>query len=163
MAVYPVLFTFRDAISGNGYLAGVTLSGRALMEREEDDKWWVYGVRPGAIAQVGATPNEAFLLFRNRYKEVLFDVAEESVDFDGFRAEVERFYHQPDEEEEKRWTESVAAVRAGELVPEAPFSELPREAPENRPTQISIERLDESASARFTPSDNIPDLFTAAA
>ncbi len=44
---HPMMFIFRDTISGNGFLAGITLSGRALM-MEEDGKWWMYGVRPGA-------------------------------------------------------------------------------------------------------------------
>ncbi len=46
MPDYPVMFTVRDTVSGNGFLAGITLTGRALMTREADGKWWVYGVRP---------------------------------------------------------------------------------------------------------------------
>src|SRR5437773_2171380 len=96
---YPLLFTFRDVISGDGFLAGITLSGRALMELEQD-RWCIYGVRPGAIAESGITPQEAFLRFRNRYKEVLFDIAEEYRAFDKFKEEVEQFFYQPDQEEE---------------------------------------------------------------
>jgi len=155
------MFTFRDAISGNGFLAGVTLSGRALMAHEDGD-WWIYGVRPGAIAEFGATPQEAFARFRNTYKTVLFDTAEEFTDFDSFKREVERFYHEPDKNEENRWMEAFQDLRSGKLQPEPPFSSLPKEAPENRPTQITVERLD-SAGARFTPADNIPDIFARAA
>ena len=54
MASYPVMFTLRDTVSGNGFLAGITLTGRALMKREDDEKWWIYGVRPAAIARVAA-------------------------------------------------------------------------------------------------------------
>ena len=52
---YPLMFTYRDVISGDGFLAGITLSGRALMIKENDE-WWMYGVRPGAIAETGKTP-----------------------------------------------------------------------------------------------------------
>ena len=55
---HPIMLTLKDAISGQGFLAGITLSGRALM-RHEDGKWWMYGVRPGGIA-------ECFLLHRAR-------------------------------------------------------------------------------------------------
>ena len=161
MLSYPLMFTFRDAVSGNGFLAGVTLSGRALMVHE-DEAWWIYGVRPGALADTGQTPQEAFLRFRNTYKTVLFDIAAESEDFDGFKRETERFYHEPDNEEERRWMEAFQDLRSGKVQPEAPFSSLPMAAPETRPTQIAVERLD-AATTRFTATDNIPDLYCRAA
>lgn len=161
MPHYPLMFTFRDAISGNGFLAGVTLSGRALMVHE-DDAWWIYGVRPGALSETGQTPQEAFLRFRNTYKMVLFDMAEGFGDFESFKNEVERFYHEPDNEEERRWTEAFQDLRSGKVKPEPPFSSLPQEAPEKRPTQITIERLNASGS-RFTAADNIPDIYAQAA
>jgi hypothetical protein len=161
MPHYPLMFTFRDAISGNGFLAGVTLSGRALMVHE-DDAWWIYGVRPGALAETGQTPQETFLKFRNTYKTVLFDMAEDSIDFESLKKEIERFYHEPDDEEEHRWTEAFQAIRSGKVQPEQPFASLPHEAPENRPTQITVERLDVSG-ARFTAADNIPDIYARAA
>ena len=77
MTNYPVMFTFRDAVSGNGFLSGVTLGGRALIVHEpEDQAWRIYGVRPAPIAESGNTPLEAFANFRNAYKNVLFDFAE---------------------------------------------------------------------------------------
>jgi hypothetical protein len=77
MADYPVMFTVRDTVSGSGFLAGVTLTGRAIMT-QEDGKWWVLGVRPAPIVESGEMPQEAFLRFRNSYKNVLFDFAESS-------------------------------------------------------------------------------------
>jgi len=161
MPAYPLMFTFRDAVSGNGFLAGVTLSGRALMVHE-DDTWWLYGVRPGAIAETGQTPQETFLRFRNTYKMVLFDFAEESADFEAYKKEVERFYYEPDAEEERRWMEAFQDLRSGKAQPEAPFSSLPMESPETRPTQIAVECLT-AIGTRFTPTDNVPDLFSRAA
>jgi hypothetical protein len=66
---HPLMITLRDAISGDGFLAGITLSGRALMRKEDDGKWWMYGVRPAALAESGTTVEEAFLHFRGRYQE----------------------------------------------------------------------------------------------
>jgi hypothetical protein len=151
------MFTFRDAISGDGFLAGITLSGRVLMV-QEDGKWWVYGVRPGAIAEVGETPQEALLRFRNRYKEILFDIAADFRTFESFKQEVERFFYEPDAEEERRWEDAVTAIRAGSPIPSPPLSDLPKEAPERRPSQITVERLD-GESKRFMPSDNVPDTY----
>jgi len=161
MANYPLMFTFRDAVSGNGFLAGITLSGRALMVEEEDGSWWMYGVRPAGIAEAGATPQEAYFRFRNRYKSVLFDIAEETRDFEAFRKLVEGFYSEPDHDEEKRWEDAFRALRSGIVVPERPFSDLPRESPESRPSQIAITRLDEIR--RFQASDNVSDTFVMAA
>lgn len=153
---HPLLFTFRDAISGEGFLAGITLSGRILMV-EEDGKWWVYGVRPGAIAESGDSPQEALVHFRNRYKEVLFDIAAEYRTFEDFKTEVERFFYEPDLEEERRWDEALTQLRSKDLAPPTALADLPREAPERRPSQITVERLD-LGNRRFMPTDNMPDM-----
>jgi hypothetical protein len=161
MADYPVMFTVRDAVSGNGYLAGVTLSGRAVVCQEDDGKWWAYGVRPGAIAECGSTPLDAFHRFRARYKTLLFDVAEEANDFESFKSEVERFYNQPDPEEEARWAAAFQAIRSGGVTIEPPFTELPKESPEKRPTGVFVQPLHQVK--RFSSSDNIQELTELAA
>lgn len=153
---HPLLFTYRDTVSGEGFLAGITLSGRALME-EDDGQWWMYGVRPGTIVESGNTPQEAYLRFKNRYKEILFDVANESGTFEAFKQEIERFFSQPDPEEEQRWEEALKAIRGGREV-SPPFSDLPRQAPEDRPSGVAVERLDAEHS-RFMPSDNALDRY----
>jgi predicted RNase H-like HicB family nuclease len=156
-AHYPVMMALRDSVSGNGFLAGVTLSGRALFVREDDGKWWVYGVRPGAIAASGNTPAEAFQNFRNAYKNALFDFASDAPTFDMFRHQVEQFYQQPDKEEEENWLGAFYALRSGKVVPDEKFfSQLPKEDPEKRPTQIAVERLDR-LDARYASVDNVPD------
>lgn len=153
---YPLLVTFRDAVSGNGFLAGVTLYGRALILREED-KWWMYGVRPGAIAESGSTPQETFASFRERYRLTLFDIAEDAVNFEEFKATVENFYAQPDHFEENRWEEAFRAIRSGTMSPQPPFSDLKRIAPATVPTGIAVHRLDEER--RFSATDNVPDTY----
>jgi predicted RNase H-like HicB family nuclease len=160
MSHYPVMFTLRDTVSGNGFLSGITLSGRALVLREDDGKWWMYGVRPGAIAESGATPEEAFLRFRNAYKNLLFDFAEDSHSYEVFRHNVEQFYAQPDHEEESRWSDALNALRSGQVVPDDPFfAQLPKEDPEKRPTHITVERLDKQ-NALYAPTDNVPDYMS---
>jgi hypothetical protein len=157
MPDYPVMFTVRDTVSGNGFLAGVTLTGRALMCKEDDQRWWVYGVRPGAIAESGATPEEAFLRFRNSYKNVLFDFAGSVEKYEQFKTCVEHFYSQPDVEEESRWLAAYNALRHGQVKAEPPFfSSLPKEDPDKRPTQIGVDRLD-AQEARFNATDNATD------
>lgn len=157
----PLMFTFRDAISGNGFLAGITSSGRALVMQEEDGRWWMYGVRPGAIAESGENPQETVLNFRNRHKEVLFDMAAECKDFEEFKHAVERFFYEPDAigEDEQKWEEAVKAIRSGKLIPPEPFSKLKREAPEDRPTFVAVERLDVESKI-FVPSDNVRDTYS---
>jgi hypothetical protein len=160
MTHYPVMFILRDTVSGNGFLSVITLSGRALVMREDDGKWWMYGVRPGAIAESGSTPEEAFLRFRNAYKNLLFDFAEDSHTYEIFRRHVEEFYAQPDHEEESRWSDALSALASDKALPDDPFfKQLPKEDPEKRPTQIAVERLDKE-NARYTPTDNVPDYMS---
>ena len=160
LSEHPIMITLRDVISGDGFLAGITLSGRALM-RQEDGAWWMYGVRPAAIAESGETIEEAFARFRNRYKEVLFDMAQESRDFDQFKASVEEFFYESDQdsEDEHLWEEALKAIRVANCPAPEPFAKLPREAPESKPSQITVERLNR-ADARFRPSDNITDTYS---
>jgi len=157
---HPIMITLRDTVSGGGFLAGITLYGRALMRRE-DDKWWMYGVRPAAIAESGDTIEQAFVRFRNRYKEVLFDIAQHEPTFDAFKASVEAFFYEPDadDEDERMWEEAFKAIRQAKCAPPAPFTDLPREAPESKPSGITVELLSRP-DARFRPSDNATDTFS---
>ena len=154
---YPLLFNFREAVSGNGFLAGVTVSGGRAVMLSEDGEWWMYGVRPAGLAETGETPQETFLRFMARLKAVLFDIASETSTFEEFRAEVERFLNEGNDEEEKRWNTAQLQLKSGTVTPEAPFlSSLPKEAPETRPTSMGILRLDGTASEqRFSSNDNV--------
>jgi hypothetical protein len=160
---HPMMITLQDAVAGNGFLAGVTLYGRALMRKEDDDKWWMYGVRPAAIAESGQTPEEAFLRFRSVYKETLLDIAQDAATFEIFNAQVNRFFDEPDTDDEdaRLWEQALAAIRADNIAPPEPFQKLPRESPESNPSKIEIERLDRKR--RFTPKDNVSNSFARAA
>lgn len=159
---HPLIFTLQDAISGNGFLAGITLIGRALMQKGDDGKWWLYGVCPGGLAESGDSPQDTFMRFRNRYKEVLMDIAEEQPTFKEFKAEVERFFHEVDQQDERRWEDALSAIRSGNLAPPEPFSDLPREKPEQKPCTITVEELSREGK-HFRPSYNVVDTFSKAA
>jgi hypothetical protein len=159
---HPIMITLQDSISGNGFLARITMSGRSLMRKEEDGKWWMYGVRPAGIAASGKNIDEAFLRFRNSYKEILFDIAQESATFEEFEAEVRRFFEEndSDNEDERSWEASLAAVRQGLCSPPEPFASLPRRSPESNPSFMKVERVDVQANdKRLMPSDNVPDVY----
>ena len=115
MPSYPVMFDFKDVVSGNGFLSGVTLSGRALIEQDADGMWWVNGVQPSGITDCGAAAMEAFSNFRNAYKKVLFDIAEEASNFDAFRQEVVRFYSENEASEVDR--EPISSLDPVRLIP----------------------------------------------
>jgi hypothetical protein len=154
---HPIMITLQDTISGDGFLAKVTMSGRTLM-RQDDGKWWMYGVRPAAIAESGGTVDEAFLRFRQAHKEVLFDIAQDSKNFAEFRNEVERFFNEGDADEQV-WDNALQAIRRANIAPPDPFSKLPRQSPEARPPRIEVERLDGQIK-RFVASDNVTDTYS---
>jgi hypothetical protein len=157
MTNYPVMFTFQDTVSGNGFLSGIEIHGRAIMTREDDGKWWMYGVHPGGMAHFGDSVMEAYSKFRESYKTVLFDIAEEASNFETFKAEVQTFYWECGPEEEQRWECALEALRSGTVTPEAPFSTFPRLTPEERACGIEVKRLDQVASSNFSSKNNVTD------
>jgi hypothetical protein len=157
---HPIMITLQDTISGNGFLARITLSGRTLMRQESDGKWWMYGVRPAAIAESGSNIDESFLRFRQAYQGVLFDVAKESKDFDEFRSEIERFFNEGDADEQA-WEHALKTVRDGQIAPPEPFSNLARQSPDARPVRIEVERLDGKIKP-FAASDNVSATYSVA-
>ena len=149
---HPILITLQDTISGDGFLARITLAGRTLMRQEDDGKWWMYGVRPAAIAESGSTVDEAFLRFKQAHTYALLDMVQESKSFDEFRTEVERFFNESDIDEQA-WEEALKTVRDGRTAPPEAFSKLPRQSPDSRPARIEVERLDGKITP-FTARDN---------
>lgn len=128
---YPLIFSFNEMIGAPKFLAGVSGSGRALMVREDGGSWWLYGVEPGGIAGSGDTPQEAHLRFVETLKGVLADLAADVTSIQDFETQVKTFFCEKDGKEEARWLEASAAIRSGTLVPEAPFSALPRQSSES--------------------------------
>ncbi len=161
---YPLMFAYKDCIAGNGFLANVKVSGRALMLKE-DSQWWMYGVRPAAIAETGETPEETSLKFRESYTKVLFDFAWDAKDFESFEAEVHRFFDETESEIETAWEQAFQLIRKGEVTPEPPFANLPKKAPEARPPTVNVIRVEDtnliSAAENMTPKYEIPEKVAA--
>lgn len=156
MAEYPLVFTYQDAVAGNGFLARVEINGRGLAV-EEDGKWWMYGVRPAALAASGDSMEGAYLTFRNTYKAILIDAAAQAPGFDAFKAEVERFFNERDEGEEQRWADAGKAIQEKKVAVQAPLDSLKREAPGARPVSVKVDQLDKPQ--QFTPAQNVLDSF----
>lgn len=114
MTHYPLLYGLNDLIAGNGFFAGVSVNGRALLV-DEGDGYWMYGVSPGGIAAGGATPGEAQAEFRQIYTSVLFDIAAEAESFEEFKGQVEQFFLVADDVTAAEWSAAVAEVRQGRV------------------------------------------------
>ena len=114
MTHYPILFGFRDLIAGNGFIAGVDLSGRAVLA-DEGDGFWMYGVNPGGVAGGGSTPGEAQAEFRSAYRSVLFDIAAEAGSFEDFARQVKQLVEETNVPTLAEWQAAVAEVRQGRV------------------------------------------------
>lgn len=146
MSHYPLFFTYRDRIFGNGFLADVMSHGR-ILAAEEDGDVWVYGVEPGGMAACGATPKEALEAFRLSFTQVLSDLAAEASTFEAFRESVRGFFHEVNEPTEQDWLTAVAAVQKGDV----DLPGTPREIAAEAKCSIDVD-LKEQAS--FSPKDN---------
>ena len=112
MTAYPILFSVRDPVIGNGFVAGVEVNGRALMRKESDGSFWVDGVFPGAVAAGGRSRDESLLRFRESYRTVLYDFALSAASFGEFKTEVERFFWEETPGEAASWRDAAAALGA---------------------------------------------------
>ena len=110
----PLFFTFQDRIFGNGFLAEVEACGRAVVECNPDGEGmvWINGVQPGGIAAGAATRPAAYGKFREAYREVLFDIAEEEATFANFKKAVHQFFHGVCRPTDAEWWAAVEQVRA---------------------------------------------------
>ena len=113
----PILFTYRDVLAGNGFVAGVEIKGRYLM-LEENGEVWVDGVEPGGIGAGGSSQKEAAAAFRQMYQKVLFDIADDATIFEEFKAEVEKFFSDINEPISQEWWSAVELVREGKVISE---------------------------------------------
>lgn len=141
---YPMIFTIRELVSTEPFLAGVTVRGRGLLV-PEDGSWWFSGVEPGGVAVSGGSPQEAYLRFIEAFKTILSEISAEAKNFKEFAEQVTEFVQDADREDEVRWLEAAAAIRSGALKPDAPFSSLPKE-PAESPCYVQVEPLDKATS-----------------
>ncbi len=114
MTYYPLLFGRRELVEGDGFIARVAVSGRALLA-EEDGEFWVEGVNPGGFAACGKSAGEALAEFSVAFRAVLFDIVSEASSLEDFQAEVQRFFDETNIPALRNWEEGVRKVKAGEL------------------------------------------------
>jgi hypothetical protein len=129
MNVFPLIYGFRELVAGAGFYAGVKVDGSALLKKEQDG-WWMYGVQPGGIAERGETEYEAYLRFKQSFREVLADSATLCSSFDAFRAEVELLGRQVNDGWAAEWNQAREALRRGDLQPVGAMADLPRKTGE---------------------------------
>ncbi|HEX3901229.1 MAG TPA: hypothetical protein VH853_00160 [Polyangia bacterium] len=108
---YSLVFSFPDVIVGNGFTARVELKGHALFVQEGEESTWLYGVQPGAVAGGGKDWAEATRAFKENYLSVLFDIAIEAVDYEGFKSAVEAFFSEVNEPNQEEWARALDNVR----------------------------------------------------
>lgn len=133
---YPLIFGYRDLVSGNGYVAGVATNGRALVVEEDVDDFWVYGVNPGGIAGGGATRGAAHEDFRRMFKAVLYDIAVEAQSFEEFKQRVEEFFNDVNPEVEEEWASATQAFSA-----ESDSLDLRVQKASSHPPKIEIQEV----------------------
>lgn len=121
MATHAMLFKFKDWIQGPGFIAGVRIEGRLLMTKEEDGQWWVNGVTPGGLSESDADPQKAYAKFREFFKGILYDLAEEAADFETFKARAGKFVLETDEHDAAIWDKAREDMRSGKAQPDGPF------------------------------------------
>jgi hypothetical protein len=114
MTHYPLLFGLRELVEGNGFVARVGVSGRALLV-DEGGEIWVEGINPGGFAATGQSPGEALAEFRSAFRAVLFDIAAEASGFSAFHREAQSFFAETNLSALHDWEEAVQRVRAGLL------------------------------------------------
>jgi hypothetical protein len=124
MTCYPLLFARRELVEGNGFVARVAVSGRALLTDEEGEVW-VEGINPGGFAANGKSHSEAFSEFGAAFRAVLLDIAAGAKSFEAFRAEAHRFSAEANVPALRDWEEAVQQVRAGRLDAECAKQEIP--------------------------------------
>ena len=107
MTNYPLLFSRHELIEGNGFIARVVVSGRALLV-EEDGEFWVEGVNPGGFAANGKSPSEALAEFCSAFQAILFDIAADAKSFDEFQREVQKFFEETSVPALREWEEACA-------------------------------------------------------
>lgn len=110
MTHYPLLFGRRELVEGDGFVASVVVSGRAVLT-EEDGEFWVEGVTPGGFAASGKSPGEALGEFSVAFRAVLFDIAAGARNLQAFQAEVQKFFEETNVPALRDWEEGPAPCR----------------------------------------------------
>lgn len=136
---FPLVFTFPELISGEGFVATVEVHGRAVLIDEGDGDFWIFGVQPGGVAGGGKDYSEACREFKKSYLSVLFDIASEAKTYDAFVGEVRSFFDAVNDPNLGVWEGAVAEVRRGGVSLEG-FGVVKAES---RPPTLEIAKLEQ--------------------
>lgn len=148
--VYPLLFKFRTAVLGEGWVAGVEFSGAALVTKETSGEYIAHGLKPGGVAGVGSTLAEAYVAYKEDVQTVLYDMAGD-VPFEAFREGVLEFFDSADAWGERKFAEGRLMVAAGKVE-----STLPVEPnPELEVTVVELE-LSSRSNTVLPAGENLP-------
>jgi hypothetical protein len=113
---YPILFgPHGGLVAGKGFIAHVSIRGRCIIEETGEGFFSALGVNPGAVAGDGASMGEAYRNLLERVRLVVFEIADEADDFEGFAEQVRRFVLETNRLNAADWMAAVARVRAGDL------------------------------------------------
>jgi hypothetical protein len=110
MTHYPLLFGRQELIEGNGFIARVAVSGRALLS-DDDGAFWVEGINPGGFSARGENPSGALAEFCSAFRAILFDIASDAKSFQDFQDEVQAFFNETNAPALRDWEEAVKRVR----------------------------------------------------
>lgn len=143
MERYPIFLTFKELIAGEKFIAGISGRIRASLVKDEG-KYWFYGVNPGGIDDGGVTLAEAQFRFRDSFKKVLQEIAQDCHSFEAFQTEVQNFITETDDAEEKDWLSARQSIRDGVEKPEADIDQLPRITEDS--AQVDIIRFEPAQS-----------------
>ena len=142
----PLFFTYHDRVFGKGFIADVLSHGRVLAA-VEDDEHWVYGVQPGSFAATGDDPADALRAYRQSFRNVLIDLAEESESSAAFEAAVKEMFFDVNILREEEWLAAVDEVRRGKVE-----LDIQQESADSE-SYVRVEFID---LAHVLPADNYP-------
>lgn len=151
----PLFFSFKQVVSGNGFIAGVRMNGRAILE--EGGESWITGVSPVGFAAGGPDRGTAFFEFRKAWCSILFDIAAESASFEEFKNASQEFLGSEVASTTSKWMFALEAVRKVEYV-DPTLRQVP--SSEHRITSEVVDLT----SAQHSPTENQVEVgLTAAA
>jgi hypothetical protein len=133
---FPLLFSFREIIMGNGFIAGVRMNGRALLE-ERAGEIWISGVCPVGLAGGGLDRSVAFTEFRKAWVEILFDIAATATSFGDFQEKSRDFLSAEEASVTTHWEAALKMVRNTNYVDPS----LPSEIAEEKQVEFEVLEL----------------------
>ncbi len=146
----PLFLTYQVAIIGNGFVAEITARTQ-MLGTIEGDTTWLYGVKPGAIAESGSDLDQAHARLRDTLRLKFIDFAQEAKTFASFKTRVEHFFDDTDVESVSEWNAAVIAIRASG---DAARMGLPIVKAESEP----FIKVAEKQPVELKPEMNVPPL-----